>query len=567
MKKDKKEKIDKKDEVKKNDTENKIEKQDKEEINKEENLNGNENSNSKEKHKEEKKANQKDKTSKKSKKKDKENKSENKEKKGKIKSFFQKIVSGLKKKWLINGTKTIILIAIIIAIYIGINILLENVVLPEIDFTQNKVYSLSQETKDKIGGIDKDINITLINYSDYTSVINFMERYVELNNHVKIEKVDNLSARTDLMQKYSLDATDSLIIVSCGDNEKTVTEDELYTYDYSTYEQIDTTEEAITNAILDVTTEDKPKIYFMSNHVMYDTQYYYTIMQSIQDDANEVDTVDILANNGVPEDCDCLIITTLKEDLTEQEKDKIIEYIRSGGELLLMCGPNITNATLTNFQLVLDEYGVTIENGVVFEGSNGNMLAGYPDFIIEEVNSTSLTNNLNMTLNLCLADAGKITFNEDKLEELGVEYETLATTTENAFVRTNLNQTSVLRTAEDSEEGECIVAAIATKTLEDGNTSKLVIYSNELFAMDMQVQINGYAMYTIDLYNNKDLILNSIGYLNEREDTITIRKTYEDVSYTVTEEQNTIIMIIIFTIPVIIIIAGIVVWQVRRRKR
>ena len=157
-------------------------------------------------------------------------------------------------------------------------------------------------------------------------------------------------------------------------------------------------------------------------------------------------------------------------------------------------------------------------------------------------------------------DAGKITFNEDKLEELGVEYETLATTTEDAFVRTNLNQTSVLT-------GECTVAAIATKTLEDGNTSKLVIYSNELFAMDMQVQINGYAMYTIDLYNNKDLILNSIGYLNEREDTITIRKNYEDVSYTVTEEQNSIIMLIIFTVPVVIIIAGIVVWQVRRRKR
>lgn len=500
-------------------------------------------------------------------KKEEKSKSENKEKKGRVKKAFQKIGTTLKKKWLINGTKTIILIVIIIAIYIGINILLENVVLPEFDFTQNKVYSLSQETKDKVGDIDKDINITLINYSNYTSVISFMERYVELNNHIKIEKVDNLSARTDLMQKYSLDATDSLIIVSSGDNEKTVTEDQLYTYDYSTYEQIDTTEEAMTNAILDVTTEDKPKIYFMSNHVMYNTQYYYTIMQSIQDDANEVDTVDILANNGVPEDCDCLIITTLKEDLTAQEKDKIIEYIKKGGELLLMCGPNITNATLTNFQLVLDEYGVTIENGVVFEGSNSNMLSGYPDFIIEEVNNTSLTNNLNMTLNLCLPDAGKITFNEDKLEELGVEYETLATTTEDAFLRTNLNQNSVLRTAEDSEAGECTVAAIATKTLEDGSTSKLVIYSNELFAMDMQVQINGYAMYTIDLYNNKDLILNSIGYLNEREDTITIRKNYEDVSYTVTEEQNSIIMIIIFTIPVVIIIAGIVVWQVRRRKK
>ena len=102
------------------------------------------------------------------------------------KNFFQKAGDVLKKRWLINGSKTIILVAIIIAIYIGVNILLQNVVLPEIDCTENKIYSLSQETRDKLKNLDKDINITLINYSNYLSVINFTERYVELSNHIKI---------------------------------------------------------------------------------------------------------------------------------------------------------------------------------------------------------------------------------------------------------------------------------------------------------------------------------------------------------------------------------------------
>ncbi len=486
---------------------------------------------------------------------------------GNSKKFFQKVGTGLKKKWLINGTKTIILVVIIVAIYIGINILLENVVLPEIDCTQNKIYSLSQETKDKLGKVEKDIDITLINYSNYQSVINFTERYVELNNHIKIEKVDDLSARADLMQKYSLNATDSIIIVKAGENEKTLTDSDLMTYDYTTYAQIDITEEAITNAIMDVITEEKAKVYFMNHHTMYDSQYFSTIMQAMKNEANEVEALDILANGGIPEDCDCLVISTLKEDLTEQERDKIIEYIKNGGEMLLMCGPNITNANLSNFQKVLDEYGVTIDKGVVFEGNTANMVSGYPDFIIEKAQSTSLTQKLNMTMNLCFVDAAKITFNEDKLEALGVEHETLATTTEKAFVRTNLNQKSSSRTKEDGEEEVCTIAAIATKTMEEGKTSKLIIYGNELFAMDMQVQINGYTMLTVNLYNNRDLILNSIAYLNEREDTITIRKDYETVNYTVTEQQNTIIMTIIFTLPIIIIIAGIVVWQVRRRKK
>ena len=73
-------------------------------------------------------------------------------------------------------------------------------------------------------------------------------------------------------------------------------------------------------------------------------------------------------------------------------------------------------------------------------------------------------------------------------------------------------------------------------------------------------------MYTVSLYNNSDMILNSVSFLNEREDTITIRKNSDEVTYTVSELQNNIIMAIIFTIPVLIIILGIVVWLRRRKK-
>ena len=86
--------------------------------------------------------------------------------------------------------------------------------------------------------------------------------------------------------------------------------------------------------------------------------------------------------------------------------------------------------------------------------------------------------------------------------------------------------------------------------------------------MDVPIPDNaGYVTYAIKLYNNADMILNAVSYLNEREDSITIRKNGDQVSYTVTEQQNNIIMAIIFIIPVLIIIAGIIVWQVRRRKK
>lgn len=488
---------------------------------------------------------------------------------GKIKTAFSKFIEFLSKKWLVNGATTILLVAIIIAIYLGVTILLDKVTLPEFDFTSEKIYSLSDETKTKIGSIDKDVTITLINYKDNETVTSLVEKYKGLNKRVEMVEIDDLTLRSDLMNKYSLDTDDTLIIIASGDKETTLSQYDLYTFDYSTYEQIDTTEEAITNAIVDVTSEEKPKIYFMNNHTVYPTTYFSTIMQTLKDDANEADTVDLLAAGSVPEDCDCLIITTLKDDITEAERDSIINYINNGGELLLLCGANTLNVYLTNFNKVLDVYGIKIEEGVIFEGKNSNMLSGYPDIIIEEAQSNSTTKNMNMNLKVALIDAAPITVTDDsdKISELGVEYETLLTTTDSAFVRTNLNITSASRTSADGEAKTHTVGVLATKKISDDITSKLIVYSNELFAMDMPIQLGNYQYSTISLYNNQDIIANAVLYLNEREDTITIRKNYDVVTFTYTDAQNKIVMAIIFIVPIVIIIAGIVVWLIRRKKQ
>ena len=111
------------------------------------------------------------------------------------------------------------------------------------------------------------------------------------------------------------------------------------------------------------------------------------------------------------------------------------------------------------------------------------------------------------------------------------------------------------------------MGALVTKTISDDVQSELIIYSNEICASNLQVPISSqYYMYAVDLHNNRDVILNSISHLTERDDTITIRKTGEYEQYTVTEQEDTIIKTIIFLLPVLVIGVGIVVWQLRRRK-
>lgn len=64
-----------------------------------------------------------------------------------------------------------------------------------------------------------------------------------------------------------------------------------------------------------------------------------------------------------------------------------------------------------------------------------------------------------------------------------------------------------------------------TKKISGDISSELVIYSSEVSAMDLQIPVSSqYYMYAVDLYNNKDIILNSVSHLTERNNTITIRK-------------------------------------------
>ena len=62
--------------------------------------------------------------------------------KNKVK-FSEKISLALKRKWLVNGTKTFLIVAILVVAYIALNLTIEQLDLPEIDVTENKIYTLS----------------------------------------------------------------------------------------------------------------------------------------------------------------------------------------------------------------------------------------------------------------------------------------------------------------------------------------------------------------------------------------------------------------------------------------
>ena len=484
-----------------------------------------------------------------------------------MKEKFMEIV---KKKWLKDKITTGLVVIIILIAYLGISYCVNNMTFYDIDLTDSKIYSLSDETISKIKNIDREINIKFINFSENEYVVDFAKKYSAKNKNIKVSVVEDITSRVDLVQEYGLMDEEDLIIISSGEDEIILSSYDLYTYDYTTYEQIDKTEEAFTNAILNVSTETKPKIYFMTGKNYYSFDYFGTLISAINSEANELQAIDLFTVDDVPDDCDTLVITSLGKDITDKERDSLIRYIKRGGKILALLDPTLVTGVVTpNLNLFLDEFGLRISDGIIYEQNTNHMVANSPEFIIVDVISeNSITEKINSDMSVCAIYSGRVEFSEQsKLEELGVSYEELVTASDSAFLRKDITIQSFYKTNNDELASNSIIGALVNKKVDEENEAKLIIFSSALLATDIPVNIGQYQVLPIGLYNNKDMLLNSISYFNEKEDIITIRKKYDSVSYTITEAQNRIIIAIIVLVPLQIIIAGIVVSRVRRRKR
>ena len=506
-------------------------------------------------------------------KKDKKSRKEKKAEKVKKDKETSKFVQKIKKKWLIDGSKTLILVLLIIAVFFAITTTVQSLDLTPIDLTQEKLYTLTDESKERVKDIDKDVNIYFVGYDDDDADLSLAKQYKDVNEKIVAEAV-NADDRPDLAEKYGIETDSSGIIVECGDRSKVLTSSDLVTYDSSTYETISIAEEKLTSAILSVTADEIPKVYFLegySDFTLDENMYYLSVY--LQNEITEVETLNILSEGNIPEDCDTLVITSPSKDFDDVATTAIKDYINRGGNILWLNAAMATSVDLPNVNSILALYSVNpFEVGIIRETDSSRMVSGSPDLIIPSLGYSSITEDL-YSDGIIFANATKININEDGLGDADVEETDLATTSEEAYFRTNFDNSSTTP-VEGEETGSFVVGAELEKTITPANeetgesavTSTLIIFGENYFASDYQLAQN--SQYPgIELAYNKDLVLNSLAYLSDREEDITARKSTGTVTYTATEQQDTIVRIIIFAVPIVIILIGLIVWQRRRRKK
>lgn len=509
----------------------------------------------------------------------KKNKTEKVNKKQKIKKEKteknNKFIEIIKKKWLINGTKTVLLVAIIFAFFIGVTVLMQKLNLTPIDLTEDKLFTLTEESKEEVKNIDKDINIYFVGYSEDDSTLDLAKQYTKANEKIKVESV-TATDRPDLVEKYGIETDSEGIIVESGSQYKVLASNDLYTYDSTTYESINVAEEKLTAAIKSVAAEELPKVYFLSGYSSFTLangmQY---LNMYLQNEVNEVKTLDILSQGKVPDDCNTLVIASPEKDFDDVATNAITDYINKGGNILWLNAAIAQKQELSNVNKILAMYGVKpFEVGVIRETDSSKMVSNSPDLIMPEIQYADATNKLYDSEGVIFINATKINVaSDEELENLNITKTELIKTSEKAYFRTNF-ENSANSVQQGEEQASFLVGAQLDKKISEANEetgekeikSQLIIYGENLFVSDYQLtQTTQTPM--VAYRQNKDLVLNSIAYLSDREEDITVRKSTGAVTYTATEQENKIILAVITAVPLIIIAVGIFVWIKRKHKK
>lgn len=473
-------------------------------------------------------------------------------------------ITEINKKYLKNGSYSFAISAIFVCVIIVINLIVGE--LPskhtQLDVSEGKLYSIGDQTKEVLKGLEKDVTIYQIAQegSEDETIANLLEKYTDESKHVKVVKKDPVVNPKFVSEYTSEDISANSLIVVCGDRNKVIDYQNIYetSLDYTTYSYQTTGfdgEGQITSAIAYVTSEDLPILYTLEGHG--EKELGSAIKEGIEKSNIQINSLNLLTEGTVPEDTDCLLINSPSTDISAEEKDAIIEYLENGGKSMIFS--DYTEEKLKNFDSILENYGVKRADGIVFEGDTQRYGMQMPYYLIPEIQSTDASGDVASSGYMVLAPYAQ---GIQKLEEVRdtLTVESLLTTSDSSYSKTNMNSDTLEKEAEDIE-GPFDLGVSITETVGEDKETQIVYYSTANL-MDNQINqlVSG---------GNAQMILSSLNWMtgSEEQTNVSIPSKNLQVSYLTLTAYDTSFWTIctIGLIPGFFLIVGFVVWYKRRK--
>ncbi len=468
-----------------------------------------------------------------------------------------------KRRFLRKGSYSFALCVIVIAVVVALNLMMSQ--LPasvnEIDISAQKLYTLSEQTLNVLDQLEEDLTVYVIvssgNEDDIlTKTLNQYEAY---SSHIKVEMIDPDLKPTFVSQYTSDSLSQNSLIIVCGEQSKVISYDDIYeqTIDYTTYQYQTTAfdgEGQITSAITVLTSDDVPVMYTLQGHNELEIS---SDLQTLIDKENiKVEELSLLTCDEVPEDCAILLILSPTEDLSEDDAEKISDYMEDGGKAVIVS--YFSTEDMPYLDSVIAEYGIGLSDGVVLEEDSNYYAYQNPTYLVPEIEDTDYTADLltgnYLVLTPIMQAVKTLTSADDTMSIIP-----LLTSSSTSYEKDDpANMTTYEREDED-ELGPFSLAVAVEKTVDEVTSKMVVIGSESLFDSDVNSAVSG---------TNYKLLINIFSQLAEHQTTTAIASkslTYD--SLTITTSQITFwMMLLMFILPIALLIGGGIIWFRRRRR-
>ncbi|MCH5297249.1 MAG: GldG family protein [Ruminococcus sp.] len=501
-------------------------------------------------------------------------KKKSKNKKGKDSS----LKAFLKSRKARHGSVAIGIVIAVVAVVIVLNIICSLLVdrFPniKIDMTANGSYALQEDTVDYVSHLSKDVKVTiLMNKDDFESGGTYMVQAVNLlekmesgsNGKLKLDYVD-LTQNPTFTSKYSdVEWTNSsanyLMVVECGEQYKVLTLNDCFEYDEETYYyygslQItgSTVEQSVVTSILNVTTEDKVVVDMITGNNEQDYSAIKTLLEKNAYQVNEIS----LTTQDVEEDATVALLFAPSVDLDEQTVAKLSKWLDNDGKYgkTLFYVPTADMPSTPNLDELLNEWGMSVDNGYVFETSGDHLVSGSsPYAFLVDYTDYYTTGLKNASIPVVVSDSHAINVKDESKA-----HAILNTSTKAGIYPLDVEENWDYN---DAITGEPIcVAAEGIKSNTDEQESKLVVFGSYIMFNSNIMSFNS--------YNNSAYLMNVVNTVSGKDSIeITIEtKSMESTELGVSDVATRSVIMVIFVIivPIAVIVIGIVFWIRRRNK-
>ena len=485
-------------------------------------------------------------------------------KKNKDQNEKKYIKKGINKKTLKNGSYSVVLSVIFVVIIVVVNLIVDAFpsTYTELDVSDQQLFSIGDQTKDFLKELDKDVTIYQIaqSGSEDEVVSKLLKKYEEASDHIKVETKDPVVNPKFTSEYTDEEVSSNSLIVVCEDRSKVVDYNNIYesSIDYNTYSYTTSGfdgEGQITSAISYVTSDNLPVLYTLDGHG--EKSLDSTLQEDIEKANIEIKSLNLLTEESVPEDADCLMINSPSTDISEEERDAIIEYLENGGKAMIFS--DYTEGSMDNFDAVLENYGVERVDGIVIEGDAQHYAMQMPYYLLPDVSSAEAVSDFSSQGYFILAPYAQGIRKLDNVRDT-LTIESLLTTSDDAYSKTDLNTETLEKTDEDID-GPFDIGVSITEEVDDDKTTQIVYYST---ANLMDSQIN-----QMVAGGNEQMITESLNWMcsTDEASTISIPSKSLEVSYlTVTAYDAAYWKICVMgLIPGVFLVVGFVVWLKRRK--